>query len=87
MMTEDRLSHIAHLFLEALQEENAIEDKDRGQVLKITKNYLQTMDAKFDKALNLAEKKVQATKKNLTPGTHEYNVNVERAFLEEIRRV
>ena len=87
MMTPDRLSHIAHLFLESLQENGAIEDKNRAQVLKKIKAYLEMTDKKFDRATELAEAKVRSTKKNLVIGTQEYNLQVERAFLEEIRRV
>ena len=56
-MTTDRRSHLSHLLLEVLCEQNAVDDGDRNQVLKKIKIYIDKVDQKFDMAMERAQQK------------------------------
>ncbi|MCB0309195.1 MAG: DUF507 family protein [Bdellovibrionales bacterium] len=85
-LSEDKISHLAHLFKEAVIEEKLGTIPDTNLFLNATKKVL-TQYCKLDEEIeNMVRKKIASYSKTILEGSREWDVLYHKHFQEELKK-
>jgi hypothetical protein len=83
-LSEERISHLAHLVLDALRGEGLIEIPDSGEALRVTKEAFARVLSVDDQVDDLVRHKLSRQRK--VPGSREWQILYEKYFREEMEK-
>lgn len=85
-LSENRISHLAHLILEGLWKENLAEFPNERLALSETKRVLHELFQQEDHIDELVRRKIMSLSRRVPPGSREWDVLYRKYFEEETRK-
>lgn len=82
--SEQRISHLSHLVLDALWRDDLIDYEDEGRALSVLKQTLTRLASVDDRVDSLVREKLQKQKK--IPGSREWQILYDKYFREEMAK-
>lgn len=84
-LSEDRISHLAHLILDGLRKDELADFPSEGRALAATKRVLRDFFGPEERLDEAVRKKIQSLSRHVPPGSREWEV-LYRKYLEEERK-
>jgi hypothetical protein len=85
-LSEDRISHIAHLITDAVWKDDLVDFKDDDRVLSETKKVLSDYLRGEDEADSAARDKIRTLSRDVPEGSREWDILYRKYFEEELGR-
>jgi len=85
-LSEDKISHLAHLLTENPRKEKLIQFEDVGRVLRMTKQILTNYCKMDDEIDEMVRKKLQSYSRNILEGSQEWDILYRKHFEEEMKK-
>lgn len=85
ILSEERISHLAHLMLDAVWKNDWVDFRDEGQVLRFTKQVISDYCSGTEKSIEIAREKLDR-QKNVVMGTSAWDILFEKYIQEELRK-
>jgi uncharacterized protein len=85
-LSEDRISHLAHLIVDGVWKDDLADFPNEGRVLTETKRVLREFFGHEDRFDGLVRKKIQSLSRHVPPGSREWDVLYRKYLEEEIRK-
>lgn len=86
MISEDRLSHIAHLVIDGIWNDDMVEYTDDDAALRAAKKGLSDFMKIISEVEQAARAKVASLKRGVVEGSPEWDVMYSKYFEEELQR-
>ena len=84
-LSENRLSHLAHLVMDGLRKSGLVDFANEGRALAETKQVLHDFFQREDYLDEIVRHKIQSLSRHVPPGSREWDV-LYRKYLEEETR-
>lgn len=85
-LTEDRISHIAHLVSDGIWNDDLVDFKDDNKVLQEIKKVLADYLKVEDEADSAARNKIRSLSRDVPEGSREWDILYKKYFEEEISK-
>ena len=85
-LSDNRISHLAHLIINGLRNGNLVDFANEGGVLAETKQVLHDFFKREDHIDELVRQKIMSLSRHVPPGSREWDVLYRKYFEEEIRK-
>jgi len=85
-LSENRISHLAHLILDGLRKENLAGFPNEGRALTETKQVLHDFFQGEDHIDDLVRQKIISLSRHVPPGSREWDILYRKYFEEETRK-
>ena len=85
-LSESRISHLAHLVVDAIKRGDLGEFRNEGRALAETKRVLHEFFERDDHLDELVRKKIQSLSRHIPLGSREWDVLYRKYLEEEMRR-
>jgi hypothetical protein len=85
-VSESRISHLAHLIIEALRKEGLADFLNEARVLAETKQVLNEFFQRGDSIDEVVRQKIRSLSRNVPPGSREWDVLYRKYLEEEMRK-
>jgi hypothetical protein len=85
-LSENRISHLAHLLLDGLKKSKLAEFTNEGRALSDTKHVLHEFFQGEDPIDDLVRQKIMSLSRHIPPGSREWDVLYRKYFEEELRK-
>jgi hypothetical protein len=85
-ISANRISHLAHLVVDALRKGGLAELPDERRVLAETKQVLSDFFEGEDHINEIVRQKIQSLSRHVPPGSREWDILYRKYFEEEIRK-
>lgn len=85
-LSESRISHLAHLILEALWKEDLADFPNEGRALAETKTVLGEFFNREDLLDESVRKKIQSLSRHVPPGSREWDILYRKYLEEELKK-
>ena len=85
-LSNNRISHLAHLIINGLRNGNLVDFANEGRVLAETKQVLHDFFKREDHIDELVRQKIMSLSRHVPPGSREWDVLYRKYFEEEIRK-
>lgn len=85
-LSEDRISHLAHLIVDGLWRDDLADFPNEGRALNETKRVLGEFFGQEDRLDELVRKKIQSLSRHVPPGSREWDVLYRKYLEEEIKK-
>ena len=85
-LSENRISHLAHLILNGLRKESFASFPNEGRALADTKQVLQEFFQSEDHIDDVVRQKIMSLSRQVPPGSREWDVLYRKYFEEEMRK-
>jgi hypothetical protein len=85
-ISASRISHLAHLVVDALRKGGLADLPDERRVLAETKQVLSDFFEGEDHISEIVRQKIQSLSRNVPPGSREWDILYRKYFEEEIRK-
>ena len=85
-LSENRISHLAHLILNGLRKESFANFPNEGRALADTKQVLQEFFQSEDHIDDVVREKIMSLSRQVPPGSREWDVLYRKYFEEEMRK-
>ena len=85
-LSESRISHLAHLVIDALRKGNLGEFPNGGRALADTKLVLHDFFQREDHIDDIVRQKIQTLSRHVPPGSREWDILYRKYFEEESRK-
>jgi hypothetical protein len=85
-LSDDRISHLAHLVLDGLRREKLARFPSEGRALIETKQLLREFFQRDDPIDEAVRRKIASLSRQVPPGSREWDVLYRKYFEEEARR-
>ena len=85
-VSENRISHLAHLILDGLKKSKLAEFPAEGRALSETKQVLQQFFHDQDHIDDAVRQKISSLSRQVPPGSREWDVLYRKYFEEELRK-
>jgi uncharacterized protein len=85
-LSESRISHLAHLIMDALRRDKLAEFPQEGRALVETKQALNEFFQREDQLDDLVRQKIQSLSRQVPVGSREWDILYRKYYEEEIRK-
>jgi hypothetical protein len=85
-LSENRISHLAHLVLDGLRKTNLVEFSAEGRALSETKQVLHDFFQREDHIDEIVRQKINSLSRHVPPGSREWDILYRKYFEEESRK-
>ena len=85
-LSENRISHLAHLILDGLRKESLVSFPNEGRALSDTKQVLHEFFQGEDHIDEIVRQKIMSLSRRVPPGSREWDVLYRKYFEEEMRK-
>lgn len=85
-LSEDRISHLAHLILDGLWKNDLADFPNEGRALAETKRVLREFFGGEERLDETVRKKIESLSRHVPPGSREWDVLYRKYFEEESRK-
>jgi len=85
-LSESRISHLAHLIVDALWKEDLADFPNEGRALSETKSVLAEYFGGEDRLDTVVRQKIQSLSRFVAPGSREWDVLYRKYLEEEVRK-
>ena len=85
-ISEQRISHLAHLVLEALRKGGLADFLNEGRALSETKQVLNDFFQREDRVDEAVRQKIRSLSRHVPPGSREWDVLYRKYLEEEMRK-
>lgn len=85
-LSENRISHLAHLILDGLRKESMASFPNEGRALSDTKLVLHEFFQREDHIDEIVRQKIMSLSRRVPPGSREWDVLYRKYFEEEMRK-
>jgi hypothetical protein len=85
-LSENRISHLAHLVLDGLRKTNLVEFSAEGRALSETKQVLHDFFQREDHIDEIVRQKITSLSRHVPPGSREWDILYRKYFEEESRK-
>lgn len=85
-LSEDRISHLAHLILDGVWKDDLADFPSEGRALAETKRVLREFFGREDRLDESVRKKIQSLSRHVPPGSREWDVLYRKYFEEESKK-
>jgi hypothetical protein len=85
-LSDDRISHLAHLVLDGLRHAKLAQFPNEGRALTETKQLLREFFQRDDPIDEAVRRKIASLSRQVPPGSREWDVLYRKYFEEETRR-
>jgi uncharacterized protein len=85
-LSENRISHLAHLILGGLRKESLVSFPNEGRALSDTKQVLHEFFQGEDHIDEIVRQKIMSLSRRVPPGSREWDVLYRKYFEEEMRK-
>ena len=85
-LSENRISHLAHLILNGLRKESFANFPNEGRALADTKQVLQEFFQSEDHIDDVVRQKIMSLSRQVPPGSPEWDVLYRKYFEEEMKK-
>ena len=85
-LSENRISHLAHLILNGLRKETFANFSNEGRALADTKQVLQEFFQSEDHIDDVVRQKIMSLSRQVPPGSREWDVLYRKYFEEEMKK-
>jgi hypothetical protein len=85
-LSENRISHLAHLVLDGLRKANLVEFSAEGRALSETKQVLHDFFQRDDHIDEIVRQKINSLSRHVPPGSREWDILYRKYFAEESRK-
>lgn len=85
-LSDDRISHLAHLVINGLRKAKLAEFPDEGRSLADTKQVLRDFFQRDDPIDEMVRRKIASLSRRVPPGSREWDVLYRKYFEEESRK-
>jgi len=85
-LSESRISHLAHLVIDAVRKGNLADFPNEGRALADTKLVLHEFFQREDHIDDLVRRKIQSLSRRVPPGSREWDILYRKYFEEESRK-
>lgn len=86
-LSDDRISHLAHLVLAGLRQGKLAEFPNEGRALTVTKQVLRDFFHRADPLDEVVRRKIASLSRHVPPGSREWDVLYRKYFEEESRKL
>jgi hypothetical protein len=85
-LSENRISHMAHLIMDGLRRDNLADFSNEGRTLAETKQVLNEFFQHEDKLEEVVRQKIQTLSRPVPPGSREWDILFRKYYEEELRK-
>jgi uncharacterized protein len=85
-LSESRISHLAHLIMDALRRDKLAEFPQEGRALVETKQALNEFFQREDQLDDLVRQKIQSLSRQVPVGSREWDILYRKYYEEEMRK-
>ncbi len=85
-VSENRISHLAHLIIDGLRKNDLVDFPNEGRALAEAKRTLHAFFQREDQVDDAVRKKIQSLSRSVPPGSREWDILYRKYFEEEIRK-
>lgn len=85
-LSENRISHIAHLVIDGLRKHGLVDFPNEGRTLGEAKRILHEFFQREDQVDDAVRKKIQSLSRSVPPGSREWDILYRKYLEEEIRK-
>jgi hypothetical protein len=85
-LSENRISHMAHLVMEGLRRDNLADFPNEGRTLVETKQVLNEFFQHEDQLEDLVRQKIQSLSRHVPAGSREWDILFRKYYEEELRK-
>ena len=85
-LSESRISHLAHLVIDAVRKGNLGDFSNEGRALADTKLVLHEFFQREDQIDDIVRQKIQSLSRRVPPGSREWDILYRKYFEEESRK-
>ena len=85
-LSENRISHLAHLVMDGLRKANLAEFPSEGRALAETKQVLHDYFQREDHIDEIVRQKIHSLSRHVPPGSREWDILYRKYFEEESRK-
>jgi len=85
-LSESRISHLAHLVIDAVRKGNLGQFPNEGRALADTKLVLRDFFQREDHIDDIVRQKIQSLSRHVPPGSREWDILYRKYFEEESRK-
>jgi uncharacterized protein len=85
-LSENRISHLAHLVLDGLKKSNLAAFPSEGRALSETKHVFHEFFQGEDHIDDIVRQKIMSLSRHVPPGSREWDVLYRKYFEEELRK-
>jgi uncharacterized protein len=87
MISEDRQSHLAHILIDGIWNDDLVEFTDEDMALRIAKKAIVQWVNEAGSIDQAVRHKIGTLKKSLTEGTPEWDIMYSKYYEEEVRKL
>jgi hypothetical protein len=85
-LSENRISHLAHLIMDGLRKAGLAEFPNEGRALGETKLVLNEFFQREDQLEDIVRQKIQSLSRHVPPGSREWDILFRKYYEEEMRK-
>ena len=85
-LSENRISHLAHLIIDGLWKEDLADFSNEARALAETKNVLKEFFHREDRLDEVVRQKIQSLARPIPPGSREWDVLYRKYLEEELKK-
>jgi hypothetical protein len=85
-LSENRISHLAHLIMDGLRRDQLADFPNEGRTLAETKQVLNEFFQREDQLEDLVRQKIQSLSRHVPPGSREWEILFRKYYEEEMRK-
>lgn len=85
-LSDNRISHLAHLIIEGLRKGNLADFPNERRTLVETKQVLQDFFQREDRIDDIVRQKIMSLSRHVPPGSREWDILYRKYFEEEMRK-
>lgn len=85
-LSESRISHLAHLIIDGLWKEDAVDFPNEARALAETKSVLTEFFGGEDRLDAVVRQKIQSLSRLIPPGSREWDILYRKYFEEEVKK-
>lgn len=85
-LSDNRISHLAHLIIDGLTKENLVEFTHKARALAETKTALREFFGREDHLDEMVRRKIQSLSRPIPPGSREWDILYRKYLEEEIKK-
>lgn len=85
-LSENRVSHLAHLIVRELSKRKLVDFRDQGKSLRVTKAYLETYFSDDDRLDDAVRRKIDSLSRGVQVGSREWEILYRKYSEEEAKK-
>jgi uncharacterized protein len=85
-LSENRISHLAHLIVDGLEKENLADFSHEGRALAETKRVIHALFQRENDTDELVRRKIMSLSRRVPAGSREWDILYRKYFEEEMRK-